>query len=94
MKYLIEKNRFFLSQMSPIKFNGRTTFDSYLFNTKQNAEDIAEKLDARVFEIYEDDTEENEDHLCGEQCQHDSDCALHNGPAYLIGKCNCSIKVD
>lgn len=62
MKYLIEKNQFFLSQVSPIKFNGTTTFDSYLYSNKQIAEDIALKLDARLLEVYEDDSQTNPEH--------------------------------
>lgn len=29
-------------------------------------------------------------HKCGNGCEHDSDCALHNEPAYENEKCDCS----
>jgi hypothetical protein len=28
-------------------------------------------------------------HECGESCDHNSDCAVHNEPAYRNKKCDC-----
>ena len=30
-------------------------------------------------------------HHCGDACQHASDCAVHRGPAYPEGPCNCEV---
>lgn len=29
-------------------------------------------------------------HNCDTNCKHDSDCSLHNEPAYPTGACDCS----
>ena len=32
------------------------------------------------------------DHYCGDDCHHDSDCSLHNNPAYPRQPCDCSLQ--
>jgi hypothetical protein len=35
---------------------------------------------------------EESEHRCGpEGCEHASDCAVHNGPAYPAGPCDCGV---
>jgi hypothetical protein len=38
----------------------------------------------------------SDEHKCGENCGHKSDCALHNGPALPVEPCDCgqSEKID
>ena len=36
--------------------------------------------------------ENQPDHHCGGDCHHDSDCAMHNNPAYPRQPCDCSLQ--
>jgi hypothetical protein len=33
-----------------------------------------------------------QEHYCGEDCKHDSGCAVHNAPAFPVGPCDCGAK--
>jgi hypothetical protein len=47
------------------------------------------RLRMALEQFYEGGEPMIDDHTCGEDCGHKSDCALHNAPALPVGPCSC-----